>query len=170
MAELKERPEIRDIVVDVPGAKGKVEQRKGANLDDVLRAILWDLKVKHYGGSTADAARHLGMKQQTLSLFLDAEMPGTSVNTLSTVCAAMKMSPIALLGLHERYADEAHYVEDFVFDRFRSVLDKGEASRLLPILSELKRRGALNDVIDAAERILPAAVKPATRTKKAGGT
>lgn len=176
MGEPKERPKINQIEVKVPGAKGELEARKGANLDDVLRAIVWDLKVKNRWPSDAEAARQLGLTQQTHHLLMNpkpgktGEPSGTSVATLSSICAALRMSPIALLGLHERYADEVHYAEDFVFDRFRSVLDKDEASRVLPLLAELKRRGALNEVIDAAERILPASAKPATRSRKAAGT
>jgi len=176
MADIKERPEITKIEVKVPGSKGQLETRYGANLDDVLRAIVFDLKKEYGWPSDAEAARQLGVPQQTLHLLMNptvgkkGDLSGTTVATLSAMCAALRQSPIALLGRHERYADEVHFAEDFVFDRFRSVLDKDEASRILPLLGELKRRGALNDVIDAAERILPASAKPATRTKTAGET
>jgi len=162
--EIKERPtEIRTVAVDVPNDR---ETHEGADLDDVLRQIVWDLKVAHEWDSTAETARQLGVKQQTLSLFLDETLPGTSLQTLSRICAALRTSPVDLFRKHERYGRlqglEVRFAEDIVFDRFRALLTVDQARRLVTLIERLGSRHALAPVLDAADALLGAREEPAS--------
>jgi len=158
VAEIKDRPtEIRTVEVRIRNDR---EVHAGADLDDVLRQIVWDLKVAHEWEFTAEAARQLGLKQQTLSLFLDETLPGTSLQTLSRICAALRTTPVDLFRKHERYGSlegrEVRFAEDIVFDRFRALLTVEQARRLVTLLERLGSKHALAPVLDAADALLGA--------------
>jgi len=165
MAEIEFRPRVRTAEVEYETAPGTKRKRKGANLDDVLRAIIWDLKRTRGWKTTTEAAKHLGLPQSTLARILDEGLVGTTVETVSKLCVVLKLSPISLFQLHERYSPSkrlsAGFAEDLVFDQFRAVLDdRGEASRVLRVLEVLKDLGLLEQVLDLAERLLPGALQP----------
>lgn len=167
MAEISSRPDVREVGIVVKTDEGE-ERRKGNNLDDVLRAIIWDIREKTGWRSTTETARRMGLPQSTLALLMDESLPGTSLDTLSRVCAALKLSPVELFRLHELYKGEREFADDFVFNRFRSVLSRGEASRLLPLLEIAKDQGALDLVLTAAEKL--ATQRPAKRKRHATTT
>ncbi len=158
MGEIKERPTVQEIKVRVKTDKGS-ETRSGVDIDEILRAILFDMKRDNKWTSTAEMARRIGVPQQTLATFMDESGPGTGIETISKVCAALRLSPIDLLQRHERYHPEqggrTQFADDLVFDRFRAVLDRGEASRLVRVIELLRDSGAFEEVLTAAERILP---------------
>lgn len=171
MAELENRPEVRtlELTLDVPDETDR--DREGANLDDVLRAVIFDLRAAYGWGSTAETARHLGLKQQTLAQFMDEKQPGTRLETLSRVCTAMRMSPVDIFQLHERYNPASRqgspFAEDLIFNRFRAVLDVGKARKLLRVLEALRSRSLLDDAIALLERLVTDG-KPEHRRDHAG--
>jgi DNA-binding Xre family transcriptional regulator len=137
-------------------------------LDDVLRAIVWDMKLEH-AWNTTRAAKQLGLRQQTLATFLDEKLPGTTLDTLSRICAALKTDPVELFRRHERYKPEtrAPFAEDTIFDRFRALLTVDHARRLARLLEVLIDRQALAKVIEAAEVALQVRrLEPTTRSGK----
>ncbi len=162
MAEFKERPDVQ--AIDVLIKTGSTEmKRQGADLDDVLRAVIFDIREDNKWGSTAETARRLGLPQQTLASFMDEKRLGTSIATLSTICAALQQTPIEIFHRHERYPvkDDARpsFADDLIFNRFRAVLERGEASRLLRIVELAKDAGALGEILTTAEKILPASLQ-----------
>lgn len=169
MAELKERPEVRDLEVDlVIGASA--EKRRGANLDDVFRTIVWDFKQRnHY--TQQQTGDRLGISQQNVARILDEKLHGTSLDVLSRACIALKVSPGELFRNHERYRllddEERQYVEDAVFNRFRAVLSVDQARALLGVLDAAKERGGLTDLIQGVQRLTGSGATPATRRSRA---
>ncbi len=165
MAGIKERPSVREVTVLVPGDGDRLSERSGADLNDVLRAILWDLRDDYGWKDWTAAAKALGLPQSSLSSFFQeekvknpdgsttVERQGTRLETLSRICAAIRKDPIELFQRHERYAEEKRFADDAIFDQFRTVLDRGEAARLLPVLVTLKARGALDLALQTMERI-----------------
>tara|TARA_Y100001970_G_C14190771_1_gene835246 strand:- start:1239 stop:1766 length:528 start_codon:yes stop_codon:yes gene_type:complete len=106
MAILNKRPKIRDYEIEVveSGTKRKL---KTPDLNDVLRGILVDLR-NAWGMSTRQLAFRLGLRQQTLSAFLDLDADqGTRMETLSAVCGALDMSASELFDLHPQYGKDA---------------------------------------------------------------
>jgi DNA-binding Xre family transcriptional regulator len=149
-----ERPrEIRDVEVPVAGGR----KHRGANLDDVLRQILWDLAERE-GWSENKAASNLGVPQATLHDFMAGAKDGKSLKlqSVSRICAALKTSPVDLFRLHERYRpearDEATFAEDLVFDRFRALLSHQSARRLVRLIEIWNDRGSLPSQLDAWEK------------------
>lgn len=157
MGEISERPKVRSVEVEVPDGDG-ISIREGANLDDVLRAIVWDLKNTVYKWpSTKSAANHLGVPQQTLSDFLDESEPGTGLKTLSRVCAALQMSPVEVLQLHEKYHPESRgdspFASDVIYNRFRSLIDLDQARKLVRIIELARERNLLDQALEFAEAL-----------------
>ena len=91
-----------------------------------------------------------------MASFLDDSLAGTRLETLSKICAALKIDPVRLLQRHERYNPESGvaFAEDSVFDSFRALLERDEAARLIRILNALLERGATDQVFTAAEAML----------------
>ena len=158
MAEFRDRPDVQTVDVLIETGSSEIE-RRGANLDDVLRVILFDMKKNNQWGSTAEMAHRLGLKQQTLATFMDEKRTGTTIATLSTICAATQQSPIEIFHRHERYppkeGDRPGFADDLIFNRFRAILDRGEASRLLRLVELAKDVGALDEILTTAEKVLP---------------
>lgn len=158
MAEIRGKGGVRPHEVRVHTG-GQESRRIGVNLDDVVREILLSLKHQNRWESTAAMARRLGLKQQTVATFIDESRSGTTIATLSTICAALQESPVAFFQRHERYrGDEDSHPrrhDDLIFSRFRALLDRGEAARLVHIIEAARDSGALPEILTAAERILP---------------
>lgn len=147
---------IREVEVEIPGEGTERRRQRGASLDDVLRQIVWDMAARS-DWSLSETARRLGVPQPTLQEFFDpAHERGMTLDTLSKVCAALKLSPVDLFRLHERYKpenrDEATFVEDLIFDRFRTVLTPPAARRLVRLIEVWNDRDALASQLDAWER------------------
>ena len=160
MADRDERPQVRTVTVEVPSVSSPsgIAKRDGANIDDVVRAIIWDFKEEvHEWSSWAEAARHLGVPQQTLSDFMNDPESGTRILTLSRICAALQMSPVDLLQLHERYHPESRgdtpFAADVVYNRFRALLDVRQASRLARMLELAQGSDLLEKALDFAEAV-----------------
>lgn len=154
MADEEKRPEFETMHVLVPGDGGTEEKRFGADLNGIVRGILWDLKREREWPDWKEAARHLGLPQQTLSRLMSGS-GGIKLETLSKVCAALQIEAPAFLQLHEHYSAEKRYAADAIFDQFRAVLSRGEASRLLAVVGFLKRAGALDSALTTLETISP---------------
>ena len=106
MSILSKRPKVRSLDVEIveSGSKRTV---KAKDLNDVLRGVLVDLR-NSWGMSTRQLAFRLGVRQQTLSAFLDPEHDqGTRLETLSEICAALGMSIGELFDLHPAYGEKA---------------------------------------------------------------
>ena len=159
-----ERPEVGEVAVSVPTGDGGKEERRGADLDDVLRVILWDI-AEAAGWGQNETARRLGVPQSTLSDVMSSGK-GARVNFLSRICAAMKLDPAALFQSFERYAPESRgsvrFVEDAVYDRFRTLLTVDQARRTLAIFDRLHATGSVDAAIELLEKKLEvdAGVKP----------
>lgn len=155
MAGFEKRPKVNELRLKVL-REGTMDEVRGAVLDDVLRAILFDL-VKREGWTQAEAGQRLGITQQNVARILDRERYGTSLDVLSRMCAALRETPIDFFRRHERYRDvdnesaEAQYAEDAVFDGFRRVLTPGTAKRLLEILESIETPSELERLFKAAE-------------------
>lgn len=158
MSKSDERPKVSTITVEVPDGPDRTVKREGANLDDVLRALVWDLKNEVYDWkSVAETARRLGLPQQTLNDFLGPKQSGLRLETLSKVCAAIQMSPVELLQLHERYHPESRgdtpFAADLVYNGFRSVLNLDQAKRLLRLVELARDRELLDKALEFAEEL-----------------
>lgn len=102
MAELNKRPRIRSIDFEIKDA-GNTRNVKAQDLNDVLRGVLIDIR-NAWGLSTRALSARLGVRQQTISGFLDADLDqGTRVDTLSRLCGAMDMGVADLFALHPQY-------------------------------------------------------------------
>lgn len=153
MAERRRRrPAVGSIAVEV-NVDGRAQRRSGPDLDDVLRAILWDLR-QTYGGQ-ARLARRLGLGQQNLSRIEGGG--GTSLDVLSRICAALRESPLELFQRHERYRTvddaeaEARLAEDRELNRLRVILSAETTRRLVAVLEELVDQGTLEDYVRMGE-------------------
>jgi len=105
MSELKKRPRIQAIQFEVEEA-GRTKKKKGADLNDVLRGVLVDLR-EAWSIPTKTLGKRLGLSQQTISKFLDADRPqGTRLDTLSKICAALNSGPGEVLSMHPDYEAE----------------------------------------------------------------
>ncbi|MEM7233058.1 MAG: helix-turn-helix transcriptional regulator, partial [Planctomycetota bacterium] len=124
MGDFKKRPEVREFAVEVTSEDGEISTSRGRDLDDVFRAILWDIQHEQ-DWTTSEAAERLGIARSTYQSIMSDERyeagKTTNIENLSKVCAAMKISPIALFESHEAYSPEAsatvRFAEDAVFDR-----------------------------------------------------
>ncbi len=170
MAEFKQRPKVGTVDVEVEIDPKKLESRVGADLNDVLRAILWD-QQKTADWSTLEFARRLGIPKSTLQGILDEDEPkGTSLHVLSMICAAEKINPDALFQAHESYRPEdrdgVRYAEDAVFDRFRALLTVGQAKEALAVLDVVKRQGTIDEYLKLEKARLGIRRQPAQNLAK----
>ena len=102
MAEMTTRPRIRSIEIDVKDA-GNERTIKAPDLNDVLRGVVIDLR-NAWGLSTRALGFRLGLRQQTMSGFLDKDLDqGTRIDTLSRMCGALGMNVAELFALHPSY-------------------------------------------------------------------
>ena len=105
MAEMTKRPRVRsmDFIVKDAGVERAV---KCPDLNDVLRGVVIDLR-NAWGLSTRALGMRLGVRQQTISGFLDKDIDqGTRVDTLSRMCGALDMNVAELFALHPIYRGE----------------------------------------------------------------
>jgi transcriptional regulator with XRE-family HTH domain len=136
-------------------------QATGVNLDDVVRAIIWDIR-QDYGGNQARTARRLGLQQQNLSRIESGG--GTSIESLSRICAALGEDPRAFFRRHELYrrtrgkTSQDRLAEDEIFRKLRLLLTPKSAKRLVNILDGLVERRVLVDSMNLAEAFLTWAV------------
>jgi len=105
MSIMGTRPKIRDCHIEIVegGTKKKI---KAPDLNDVLRGIVVDLR-NTWGMSTRQLSFRLGMRQQTLSAFLNSEIDqGTRLETVSAICGALDMTISELFELHPVYGGQ----------------------------------------------------------------
>ena len=108
MAELKKAPRVRTVKVKVKRG-GKEATVTGPNLDDVLRGIVIQWK-NHLDISTNEAAKRLGVTQQTLSSFLNPEQTaGCRLELVSKICAALDLTPASLFSMHTLFKEEYEF-------------------------------------------------------------
>ena len=70
MGELKKRQKVRSVHLDAFDAQDDAIKIKGTNLDDVVKGIILDYKNQK-GWSTRQMARRCGLRQQTLTTYLN---------------------------------------------------------------------------------------------------
>ena len=105
MSEMTKRPKVRTIDFEIREA-GESRQCKAVDLNDVLRGVLIEMR-NAWGLSTRALAMRLGVRQQTVSGFLDSDLDqGTRVDTLSRMCGALDMNVAELFALHPIYRGE----------------------------------------------------------------
>ena len=102
MAIYSKRPKVRttDTEIIVSDQNRAV---KSPNLNDVLRGVLVDLR-NAWGISTRQLAFRLGVRNQTISAFLDPTLQqGTRLETVASICGALDMTIGELFELHPGY-------------------------------------------------------------------
>lgn len=171
-------PDFRTVTVQAKDAHGREETRHGADLDDILRWVLMDMRRRLELSSDTALAELVGLDQKTLSDWLGRRKPRTDrttmrLETLSRVCAATKRSPGELFALHPRYAgvpapsertdqvaeptvpygadEAAPFAVDVVYDQFRSLISVEDARRLLRVILTLRRRSAFGKLLSFVE-------------------
>jgi len=140
MSILQKRPKVRDYPVEIieSGSKRSI---KAPDLNDVLRGVLVDLR-NAWGMSTRQLAFRLGVRQQTLSAFLDPEADqGTRLETVSAICGALDMSISDLFELHPVYGGQKT-------DRRWQMLRNSISSKALDEFVETAMLGAQVGTID----------------------
>lgn len=167
----EERDDVRDIAVTVEIGDEK-EERAGRDLDDVLRWVLEDIRMR-MGWSVIEMAKRLGISRGTMRQIFDANGSGTSLAMLSKICAALKMTPDSLFQSFPAYSPESRasvrFTEDVIYDRFRSLLTTDQARVALDVMDEAKRQGVLDEHLRIGQAQFPKR-KPrreATKRKKA---
>jgi transcriptional regulator with XRE-family HTH domain len=100
MGELKKRQRVRGVQFQGFDAQNDSIKIKGMNLDDVVKGIILDYK-NHKGWSTREMARRCGLRQQTLTTYLnDSNENGGRIAILTHLCAGLGLDPVELFLLH----------------------------------------------------------------------
>ena len=100
MGELKKRQKVRSVQFEGFDAQDDSIKIKGMNLDDVVKGIILDYKNQK-GWSTRQMARRCGLRQQTLTTYLnDANENGGRIAILTHLCAGLGRDPVELFLLH----------------------------------------------------------------------
>lgn len=149
MAELRKPPRVREISVEVETERGKKSRRKGVSLDDVVRAVVWQLK-RDRDLSQDRMAKSLGLTQQNLARLLDEELHGTSLDVLSRICAALRETPLQFLRRHKRYDGDLDFVDDRVYDKFRVLLNVNDAKDLVAAMENAAEAGSFSVALQSA--------------------
>jgi len=150
MAELTRAPKPRTEKIEVLSGTKMIE-RKAIDLDDVIRGVIIEYRDEH-DISTRECAHRLGLKQQTLSGFLDENGTGARVKMLSNVCAAMRVTPAQFFERHDLYSRTTVDDDDWIWDLKIAAknidLDRDSRDRLTKVI-ELAVKLDLADVLIA---------------------
>ena len=167
-----EELDIGEIVVSVPGDGDETVDLRGADLDQVLRWIVEQLMAEN-AWNHLSASKQLGLPNRTLKDWLEGKTKSTAIHTLSTICVALKSTPVALFRRHPRYqpetAEAQRFAEDAAYDRLRSVFSVAQARRLSRIGEVLKDRGLLEKAIALFEGMLGIQEAPSAPAEATAG-
>ena len=145
MAEMTKRPRIRSMDFEVKEA-GVDRAVKCPDLNDVLRGVVIDLR-NAWGLSTRALSMRLGVRQQTMSGFLDKDMDqGTRVDTLSRMCGALGLNVAELFALHPGY--DTGIRSERAWSMVKNSLDTGTLEKFIEAVLIGAQIGVLPSVID----------------------